>query len=249
MPFRIFKNTGSGSWQPSSDGVTDGQTVRFHAIGSGGNGSAGDTVVQAGGGGGGGERRSADVVITTATDSYAWQVDAGGNGNVTTFADPMLSYILVSNCGNNALANVGGGGGTGGTGALIGYSGGTGGDAGADSGGGGAGGAKDGAAGQNGTNGSGTTGGAGGATGTQFGQAGLGGGGDGANTTLSGANATEYGGGGGGGSILGNGGSGAQGIIVAAWGSDLANYPAYPFVDGYLPGSSTGTPGAWWLFF
>lgn len=238
MPFRIFTTTGFRSWIPADDGISDGTTVRLHAVGAGANGS--NAMAGGGGGGAGGERASSEVTIGTASTTLSLYI-APANDTWATYCDDGMGFYLVS-----ANAGVGPVGGTGGTGNLYTHAGGAGGTGGTVLGGGGGAGGADGAAGNSGVDGN--SGSGGGAGQTQLGVSSAGGGGAGGGANSNGAAGTLYGGGGGGGGdSTGLGGAGKQGIVIAAWGASLLSYPSSPLGDGFVDDPATSLSSAWWL--
>lgn len=256
MPFFIFKNTGSNIWVPSDNGVTDGTLMRVHGVGPGGNGAQGDGGTNGGAGGGGGERCSAEFTVGTASNNHTAFVGASATPTEQSYFEDTV-YRIFCNEGGHASGTMPGAGGSGGSGSLFVYSGGYGGDVtGTDKGGGGGGEAgQDGVAGASGASGGATNGGAGGNTGgaSQFGVADYGIGGNGGNQSSAGSDGALYGGGGGGNGTDINfppSGAGRQGLVIAAWGTTLTQYPTAPFIHGYIPDPSGGaSTSGWWLFF
>lgn len=254
MPFFIFKNTGETIWIPSDNGVTDGTQMRVHGIGPGAAGDIGDGT-NGGGGGGGGERRSAEFYIGTASNNHSVFVgtSAWPSYESTYFYD--TSYQIYCFYGERAFGTTGGAGGSGGTGTLIAHNGGSGGDVTGSNKGGAGGGesGQDGVAGATGAAGGATNGGAGGNTGgaSLFGVSDYGIGGDGGSRFNAGNDGSLYGGGGGGsGADSSTAGLGAQGLVIAAWGATLTQYPTAPFIHGYVPDPSGGaSTSGWWLLF
>ena len=80
---QVFKS--SGTFNPSANGVSDGDLIHFTMIGGGGGGYFNTTFQNVDGGGYGGRIWSGTIAVTTAATAITVTIGAGGVGATSTY--------------------------------------------------------------------------------------------------------------------------------------------------------------------